>query len=177
MNKLIFCLFLAINAVYRCQIPLNLVKWFQSYSLRYDDDVAVERLKQELSIPENKLAELVEDKDVEQNNGSKTLFRYNTYQLSDSTVENFRTSSDWSVDENLNCQKNQLYLAILQHCINQESRTPVRRSPFLATSAGSSYGNSPNVFRSISSCRPFQFSPTTFEKLAEFEKPEDDSSD
>lgn len=176
MNKLIFCLFIFANAVYRCQIPNNLAKWFQSYALRYDDDPVVQTLKQELSSPENKITGLGEEKDVEQDNGFKTVMRYNTYQLSDSTVENFRTSSDWSIDENLNCQKNQLYLAILQHCINQESRTPIRRSPFLATSAGSSYGNSPNVFKSLQS-RPLQFSPSTFERLAELEKPEDDLSD
>ena len=177
MNKLIFGLFIALNAVYRCQIPNNLVKWFQDYELRYDDDVAVQILQQELRSKENKIAELLEDKDVEKNDGLKNLIRYNTYLISDSAVENFRTSSDWSIDENLNCQKNQLYLAILQHCINQESRTPVRRSPFLASSADSSFGNSPNIFKSLSSSRPLQFSTATFEKLSEFEQPKGDLRD
>jgi hypothetical protein len=177
MNKLIFGLFIGLNAVYKCQIPNNLVKWFQGYELRYDDDVAVQILQQELRSKENKIAELFEDKDVEQNDGLKNLIRYNTYQISDFAVENFRTSSDWSVDENLNCQKNQFYLAILQHCINQESRTPIRRSPFLVSSADSSHGNSPNIFKSLSSSRPLQLSPATFEKLADFKQPEGDLSD
>jgi len=170
MKKFILATFIALNAVYECKIPNVLQKWFQEYQLRYDDDESVLKLQQELSAPENKIRGQIDAKEIELNNGLKSLVAYNTYRLPDSTVENFRALSDWSVDENLNCQKNQLHLAILKHCINQESGTNIRRSPFLCLASESPRTSSPNVFRPLASGSASPYTPTILGRLSELEE-------
>ncbi len=166
MKKFILFIFMAANAVYECKIPNVLYKWFREYELRFDDDEAVDRLKQELYLPESKVLGQVQ-KEVEQSNGLVTLISYNKYRLSDSAIEAFRSSSDWSVDENLNCHKNQFYLTILKHCINLESGTSSRQSPFSPSTFGSSRNCSPIVFKPVQGGAASPFSFSALSKLPE----------